>query len=73
VKDIVKVQKPLVTNDVRKLALVYSKGRKNIVQQALDDDTEKAMRKDLKGFFEAEFVHERNQWKIGKRVSDRDW
>lgn len=71
--DIVKVQKPVVTNDPRQLALVYAKGRKFYVQQPLDPATDKAMGEDKKAFFEAEFIHVRNQWSIGKRVSDRDW
>ncbi|MBT1512744.1 hypothetical protein KIP88_19780 [Bradyrhizobium sp. SRL28] len=52
---------------------VYDKDRKWLVQQQLDDATKDAMGTDAKAFFEAEYQPTIGCWKIGKRVSDRDW
>ena len=68
---IVKVQIPLVTNDPVECALVYAKGRKNIVQQPLGGTTKKLMGDDKKAFFEAKF--RQGKWTIGKRVTDQAW
>lgn len=71
-KMVVKVQRPVVTNDPAKLALVYAKNHHGVAQQKLDYATVKAMGDDLKAFFEAELRHT-GQWSIGKRVRDRKW
>ncbi|KRR21308.1 hypothetical protein CQ14_06575 [Bradyrhizobium lablabi] len=71
--DIVKVQRPLVTNDPNQLALVYAKNCRNMVQQPLDFATQKATGTDVKAFFEAEFRRSSGQWFIGKRVVNRKW
>ncbi|MBO4228372.1 hypothetical protein [Bradyrhizobium neotropicale] len=71
--EIVKVQLPLTSNDPRKLALVYAKGRKNMVQQPLDAITRKLMGADFKAFFEAEYQPARGTWLIGERVGHQDW
>jgi hypothetical protein len=70
-KDIVKVQVPFFSNDPEELVLVYSKNRKNLVQQPLSDAARKQMGEDLKAFFEAEFRNGR--WLLGQRVTQRDW
>ncbi len=70
-KVIVKVQIPLMTNDP--LALVYAKGRRLIVRQTLDLATKKAMGKDVKAFFEAEYRPTTASWSIGRRVADKRW
>ena len=69
----VKVQTTQVISDPEALALVYDKDRKWLVQQQLDDATKDAIGSDAKAFFEAEYQPTIGCWKIGKRVSDRDW
>lgn len=70
-KDIVKVQVPFFSNDPEELVLVYSKNRKNLVQQPLSDVARKQMGEDLKAFFEAEFRN--GIWILGHRVAKREW
>lgn len=70
---LVKVQTALVTTELDALALVYDRDRKWMVQQPLDDATQKAMGTDVKAFFEAEYQLTDGCWKIGRRVTDRDW
>ncbi|MEY9493708.1 hypothetical protein [Bradyrhizobium elkanii] len=70
---IVKVQLALATNDPARLALVYAKGRVDLVQQKLDLATTKAMGDDPKAFFEAEYRPSIGTWSIGKRVKDQKW
>lgn len=74
--EIVKVQRPFAMSENAAhagMALVYAKGRTNIVQQRLDRATEIAMGDAFKAFFEAEYRQSRGQWSIGRRVADRDW
>ena len=69
---IVKVQRPVVTNDPASPALVYAKGRKGMIQQRLDAATLKAMGDDYKAYFVAE-LKLNGQWQIGQRVGDQRW
>jgi len=71
-KTIVKVQRPIVTNDPAELALVYAKNKQGLMQQKLDHATIVAMGDDFKAYFEAE-LHASGQWYIGKRVKDQSW
>lgn len=69
---IVKVQRPIVTNDPAAPALVYAKGRKGMIQQRLDAATLSAMGNDFKAFFMAELSHN-GKWQIGKRIEHQTW
>jgi hypothetical protein len=71
--ELVKVQTAQVTSDPEAIALFYDKDRKWLVQQQLEDATKDAMGTDARAFFEAEYQPTIGCWKIGKRVSDRDW
>jgi hypothetical protein len=70
-KAIVKVQVPFFSNDPEELVLIYSRFRKNLVQQPLSDAARKQMGEDFKAFFEAEFRNGR--WILGQRVIKQDW
>ena len=67
---IVKVQVPLYGGKSG-VALIYSRGRKNMREQALDASTKEAIGTDAKAYFKAELVD--GFWKIGQRVRDQDW
>lgn len=69
---IVKVQRPIVTNDPAFPGLVYAKGRKGMIQQRLDVATLKAMGNDYTAFFVAE-LKLNGQWQIRQRVGDQKW
>jgi hypothetical protein len=69
--ELVKVQTAQATSDPE--AIVYDKDRKWLVQQHLNDATKDALGTDTKAFFEAEYQPTIGYWRIGKRVSDRDW
>lgn len=71
---IVKVQVPLWSIGRATPAsecMVYAEGRKQQVIQEVSGDTLKAIGKDKKAFFEAEWKG--GAWQIGKRVEDREW
>lgn len=70
---IVKVSVPISSSAPDPLPLVYAEGRVNMVMQTLDYATARALRGDLKGYFEAEWDAAKQRWDIGKRVNDRDW
>jgi hypothetical protein len=70
---IVKVSIPSTASVPDPLPLVYAKGRINMVMQTLDYATARAMGRDLKGYFEAEWDEAKQRWNIGRRVNDRDW
>lgn len=69
---IVKVQRPVVTNDPAELSLVYAEGRFGLVQQSLDAATVAAMGEDFKAYFDAE-LRKDGSWSIGKRVKNLEW
>ena len=69
---IVKVQRPVVTNDPSAPGLVYAKGRKGMIQQRLDATTVAAMGDDFKAFFLAD-LRPNGLWDIGKRIEDQEW
>lgn len=67
---IVKVQIPLYGGN-NGIALIYSRGRKNMREQDLEASVKEALGKDLKAYFKAELVD--GFWKIGPRVRNQDW
>ena len=73
--EIVKVQRPIATNDPNIPWLVYAKGHKKTqqVRQAyITEQTKKAMGKDLKAYFNAEW-NDVSGWTIKDRVEDQEW
>jgi hypothetical protein len=66
---IVKVQIALNGPDLP--ALVYTKWRTHFLHMELPDDIKEALGKDVKGYFEAEFVD--GACHIGKRVKEQPW
>jgi hypothetical protein len=72
--EVIKVQRPLSSNDLGNPWLLYDKGRVHVVhtKEALMDKTVRAaMGNAIKGYFEAEWSSE--GWKIGKKARDQDW
>lgn len=70
---IVKVQVPLAGAAVGSgKCLVYAEGRKNMVEQPVPAHVIKALKGDLKGYFQAQYSSVVG-WAIGDRVSDRPW
>lgn len=70
---IVKVQRPLATNDhrARSLYLVYAEGRRYQNVQTISSEAKHALGSDFKGYFKATW----NGWiwSLGARVTDRGW
>lgn len=52
-------------------ALVYAKGKRNMVQQEISQGARDALKGDAKGYFEAEF--DGKEWKIGSRTMPQAW
>ncbi len=68
--EIVKVQIPLAGD--RRIGLVYDKARKHMIEQPILEDTRKALKGDLKGYFRAAWSSVVG-WGISERVPDQDW
>ena len=68
---IVKVQLPISSNVPDPLPLVYAKGHRAMKHQPIGTATLAALGRDLKGYFEAEWIDGR--WLIGDRVAAEDW
>jgi hypothetical protein len=74
-KEVVKVQKPLSSNNDDPPWLIYDQGKKKVEERAaalIDRTVKAAMGNDPKGYFEAEWSAEEG-WKIGDRVLDQQW
>jgi hypothetical protein len=73
--DIIKVQRPLMTNDESAPWLIYDKSRKRqqqIPESVVPPAVVKAMGNDAKGYFEG-YWSSIVGWAIGKRVKNQDW
>jgi hypothetical protein len=73
--DIIKVQRPLMTNDESVPWLIYDKSRKRqqqIPESVVPPAAVKAMGNDAKGYFEGRWSSIVG-WSIGKRVKEQDW
>jgi hypothetical protein len=68
-KTIIKVQVAIMPPGAP--ALIYDKDRAHTTQQYLPKAVRKALKGDLKGYFDGSWVE--NEWFIGKRVKDEDW
>jgi hypothetical protein len=53
--------------------MVYARDHKNMVEQSITHDTFKALKDDLKGYFDAEWNGAMKVWNIGRRVKDQVW
>ena len=74
-KEIVKVEKPLSSNNDDPPWLIYDQGKKKVESRApalIGRDVKTAIGNDPKGYFEAEWSAEEG-WKIGDRVIDQKW
>jgi hypothetical protein len=74
-KEIVKLQQPLSSNDLDPPWLIYDQGRKKVESRAaalIDRAVKVAMGDAPKGYFEGEWSAEEG-WKIGDRVLDQKW
>lgn len=72
---IVKVQRPLITNDLNAPWLIYDESRKRTQQlpdKVVPDRVKKAMKGDFKAFFNAEWSSVVG-WAINERVKDQLW
>lgn len=72
---IVKVQRPMVSNDPRNAWLVYAHGRKRvqeIPQLSVPHHVVKKMGNDYKAYFNATW-DEASGWKLLNRVEDEYW
>ena len=73
--EIVKVQRPIATNDQRNMWLLYGKGRKKrqqIQQSLVQNHVVAAMKGDLKAYFNAVW-NDVTGWYIKNRVEDHEW
>ena len=73
--EIVKVQRPISTNDPRAPWLIYDKDRKHVEQKpsaAIRKDIRKAMGSDFKGYFKGAWSSVVG-WGLSVRVEDQDW
>jgi hypothetical protein len=74
VSDIVKIQRPLSTNDRGNPWLIYDKDKKHREfrpEDQVSSDVKAAMGKDPKGYFIG--VWSGGGWKIGERVKEQTW
>jgi hypothetical protein len=73
--DIVKVQRPLMTNDADIPWLIYDKSHKRsqqLPQRVIPPAAVRALGNDPKGYFEGHWSSMFG-WVIGKRVKNQDW
>ena len=73
--EIVKVQRPIATNDPRNMWLVYGKGRKKrhqIQQSLVQSHVIAAMKGDFKAYFNAVW-NDVSGWHIKDRLKDKEW
>jgi hypothetical protein len=71
---LLKVQRPLESNEPNPPFLVYAQGRRfmtHVRTSEMPADVIAALGADLKGYFEAE--REGGQWRFGRRVADQGW
>lgn len=71
-KDVFKVQVPLVTNH-KPLALVYNKDRSIQSQIPIDKTIKKLMGNDLKLFFHGTYDDKTEELTLGKRAPWQEW
>jgi hypothetical protein len=74
-KEVVKVQKPLSSNNADPPWLIYDQGKKKVESRAaalIGREVKAATGNDPKAYFEAEWSAEEG-WKIGDRVLDQKW
>ena len=73
--EIVKVQRPIATNDPRSMWLIYGKGRKKrqqIQQSLVQNHVVAAMKGDFKAYFNAVW-NDVSGWHIKDRLKDKEW
>lgn len=72
-REIVKVQRPLQSNQVGAPWLIYAEGRKNIETVPEKDVSSRVrtqMKRDYKAYFWADWDAETNTWDVHSRVPD---
>ncbi len=72
--EIVKVQRPLMTNGEDPQWLIYGKGRTNmqvVSESQIPDKVKTAMRTSFKAYFRASWTP--GGWSLGAQVKDRNW
>ena len=73
--EIVKVQRPIATNDPNVPWLIYANGHKKtqqVRQEYITEQVKKDMKGDLKAYFNAVW-DDVLEWYIKDRVEDREW
>lgn len=68
---IVKVQRPLMSNDPEEMVLVYKKGRKKMMQVPITEQLKELFGVDFKMFCLAEYQN--GDLIVHKRVADKNW